>query len=227
MHIRVNGGVLAAPERRVLAALASRMPALVAPDHLTALALGAMAAAGLALVAARSSAAGGWLFAACLAVNWFGDSLDGTLARFRRIERPRYGYYVDHVIDLIGVTCLLAGFAVSGFMATAVALALLAAYLLASAETFLATHAAGTFRLSFGGVGPTELRVLLAAGVVAARAHVWTDVLGVHARVFDLAGVAGAVGLGAAFLTNAVQNGRTLYRAEPCRPPRLPVRPAD
>jgi len=217
MHVRINGGLLAGAERRTLSFLVARLPARVTPDHLTALALAAMGAAALALTAARESALAGWLFAACLALNWFGDSLDGTLARFRRIERPRYGYYIDHVVDLAGATLLLGGFAASGFMSPAIALTLLAAYLLAAAETYLATHATGTFRLSFAGFGPTELRIALAAGVLAGRTHLWTDLLGVHARVFDVAGAAGAVGLAAAFLVNTVHNGRMLSRREPAR----------
>jgi phosphatidylglycerophosphate synthase len=214
MHVRLNTGLLAGPERRTLAVLAARMPGRIMPDHLTALALGGMAAAALSLQVARQSPLGAWLFALCLAVNWFGDSLDGTLARFRRIERPRYGYYVDHVVDLIGALFLLAGFAAAGYMSVAVALGALSAYFLASAETYLATHASGTFRLSFAGVGPTELRVLLAAGVVAAGADGWTTVLDTPVRVFDLGGAAGAAALAGTFLINALRNGHALYRQE-------------
>src|SRR5204863_529945 len=111
-----------------------------------------------------------WSARACglaLAANWFGDSLDGTLARVRDQQRPRYGYYVDHVIDLAGAAALFAGIAASGLMQMWIALALAAAFFLVSAESYLATHARGLFRLSFAGFGPTELRLVLAAGAVA------------------------------------------------------------
>ena len=138
-------------------------------DHLTLLGLLAMPAAGLAFAAIPIAPWSAALFAAALAVNWFGDSLDGTLARVRCQPRPRYGYYVDHVIDLAGTAALIGGMAASGLMNPTVALALLAAYFLVSAETYLATHSVGVFRLSFAGVGPTELRILLAIGAVLRR----------------------------------------------------------
>src|SRR5690606_26952751 len=107
------------------------------------------------------------LFVLCLALNWFGDSLDGTVARVRRQERPRYGYYVDHVIDLTGVALLFGGAAASGYMGPFVALLVVAGYYLVSAESFLSTHARGVFNMSFAGFGPTELRIVLAIGVVS------------------------------------------------------------
>ena len=99
-----------------------------------------------------------------LAVNWFGDSLDGTVARVRGHQRPRYGYYVDHVVDLVNATALFAGMAFSGLMDPRLGLALLVGYVLLCAESFLATHAVGVFRISFSGMGPTELRILLSIG---------------------------------------------------------------
>src|SRR6478672_66416 len=109
LHVREHASVLAIPEKRLLERIARRLPSWVTPDHLTVLGLVSMMAAGAAFAAIRAtpwSAAG---VACALALNWFGDSLDGTLARARRCERPRFGFYVDHVIDLAGTTCLLAG----------------------------------------------------------------------------------------------------------------------
>ena len=103
----------------------------------------------------------------CLLLNWFGDSLDGTVARVRDQQRPRYGYYVDHVIDLAGTALLFAGLAASGYMSPTIATLVVAAFFLVSAETYLATHARGVFKMAFIGVGPTELRILLAAGAIA------------------------------------------------------------
>ena len=215
MHQRRNGGLLAGVERRVLIAIAGRLPACITPDHLTTLAILAMAGAALSLLASPDGPAGVWAFAGCLALNWFGDSLDGTLARVRHIERPRYGYYVDHVIDLMGVALLLVGFAASRYMSAFVALSLLAAYAMISAETFLSTHVRGVFHLSFAGVGPTELRVLLAVGVMVERARPWVEVAGRRLRFFDVGGAIAAALLAAAFLIRAVRNGRALYVAEP------------
>src|SRR5438128_1988453 len=142
-HARHNGGVTAAVERRLLETMARRLPAAINSDHLSALGLGAMAAAGLAFAGLRLSR---WAAAAvllALAANWLGDSLDGTLARIRRQQRRRYGYYVDHVIDLAGTTLLFTGLACSGLISPLVAAGVLAGYLLVCAESYLMTHAAG------------------------------------------------------------------------------------
>ena len=131
-----------------------------------------MAGAGLSFwLAGSNPIAGASLVVLCLLLNWFGDSLDGTVARVRDQQRPRYGYYVDHVLDLAGTAMLFAGLAASGYMTPSVAVLVVAAYYLVSAETFLATHSRGVFKMAFLGVGPTELRVLLAAGAIALDQH--------------------------------------------------------
>src|SRR5882672_6104704 len=142
-QVRVNHGWLAAAEKLALVWMARRLPASVGSDHLTLLALASMGAAGAAFWAARAWPPALGLVVAALALNWFGDSLDGTLARVRRHERPRYGFYVDHVLDIIGATLLFAGLGLSGYMSPMVALALLVAYLLLLVETFLATYTLG------------------------------------------------------------------------------------
>jgi len=129
-HKRDHRSVLAAAEKQLLIFIAQRIPPAIHSDHLTSLALAAMALAGCAFAAARWDRRALWLVVVALALNWFGDSLDGTLARVRRAERPRYGFYVDHVLDIVGATLLFAGLACSSFMSPAVALALLIAYLL-------------------------------------------------------------------------------------------------
>ncbi len=219
-HVREHRSLLAAREKQALVWIARRLPAWVTPDHLSGLGLSAMATAGVSFWLAQFGAAGIVGVVLSLAVNWFGDSLDGTLARVRRQERPRFGYYVDHVIDLAGTACLLAGIAASGFMSPIVALALLAAYLLVSAEVYLATHARGVFRMSFAGFGPTELRIVLAAGAVCLLR--WPDVspfgLGPW-RLFDVGGVVATVGLSVAFVTAAWRNTRALLHAD--RPSRV------
>jgi len=153
-----------------------------------------------------------------LAVNWFGDSLDGTLARVRRTERPRYGFYVDHVLDIVGISLLLGGLACSGYMTPLVAMTLLVAYLLVAAEVFLATAAHGVFRMSFLWIGPTELRILLAVGTVALFGDPQVDlgILGRH-PLFDVGGAVGAAGLIVALASATVRNTRILARLEPPR----------
>ena len=215
-QVREHHSVLAAAEKRLLIWIAARMPRPINSDHLTALALGAMFIAGGAFAAARWNRGALWLVVAALAVNWFGDSLDGTLARVRREERPRYGFYVDHVVDIVGITALLAGLACSGFMTPWIAMALLAAYLLVAAETFLATATRAVFRMSFAGFGPTELRIVLAIGAVALRGDPQVRVSGWGSLpLFDFAGLIAIAGLGLALLFSAARNGMALARLEP------------
>ncbi len=185
------------------------------PDHLSGLGLAAMAGAGLSFWAARYWMVGLVGVVASLAVNWFGDSLDGTLARVRKQERPRFGFYVDHVIDLAGATMLFCGLGASGFMSPLVALGVLSAYLLVSAEVYLATHVRGVFKMTFLGVGPTELRILLAVGVAALawRPMVSPFHLGPF-RLFDVGGVVAIAGMGLSFIVSSVRNTRALYDAE-------------
>lgn len=217
--VRLQHSVLNTIEKRTLVWIAGRLPAFVGSDHLTALALAAMAGAGLSYWAARFTPVGLWLATVCLAINWFGDSLDGTLARVRRQPRPRFGYYVDHVVDAIGAVFLFGGLAASGFMSGPVAAVLLIAYFLLCLEVYLATVSLGEFRMSFFGVGPTELRIVLALGNVALLVHPTVTIGGHALKLFDVGGVAGAAGLLATFVFSAARNTRTLYRAEPLPPP--------
>jgi phosphatidylglycerophosphate synthase len=213
-HTRWNRSVLAQTERRALEWIARRLPEAVTSDHLSALGLASMAGAGLAFAAFRwtdgDAAAAG--VAIALAANWVGDSLDGTVARVRHTERPRYGYYVDHVIDLTGAAFLFGGIACSGLINPLLAVALLAAYLLVSAEIYLATHSTGVFRMSFFGFGPTELRIVLAAGAFKAAGGA-TVTAGL--RLFDAGAMVAIAGLVAAFVVSAVRNTHALYAAEP------------
>jgi archaetidylinositol phosphate synthase len=215
-HIRQHGSLLAAPEKRLLIWIAARLPRFVNSDHLTLLALLAMAAAGLGFAVSPVFPAGLWVVVVALAVNWFGDSLDGTLARVRRVERPRYGFYVDHVLDIVGITLLMIGLACSGYMTPMIALSLLVAYLLVSGEVFLATAAHGVFRMSFLWFGPTELRIVLAIGTLAlfSDPHVDLGELGRHG-LFDVGGVVATIGLAIALVSATIRNTRVLSRMEP------------
>jgi archaetidylinositol phosphate synthase len=215
-HVREHRSVLAAAEKRLLIRIARVLPPWVTSDHLTVLALGAMALAGAGFALARFDRRSLWVVIVALALNWFGDSLDGTLARVRHAERPRYGFYVDHVLDIVGITMLMAGLACSGFMTAVVALALLTAYLLVAGEVFLATAVREPFRMSFAGFGPTELRIVLAAGTwaLAGDPHVTVPSIG-RLALFDVGGTVATAGLAVGLLAAVFRNTRALARAEP------------
>ena len=215
-HIREHRSVLAAVEKRLLIAIAHRLPRVVTSDQLTLLAFASMCLAGLGYGLAYNDRRWLWMSIGALALNWFGDSLDGTVARVRRLERPRYGFYLDHVVDIVGITALMAGLASSGFMSPVIALSLLVAYLLVSGEIFLATSVHRVFRLSFAGCGPTELRILLAVGTAALRTdpHVAVPWFG-RVSLFDLGGVIAIAGLSVALAVSVWRNAVALGRLEP------------
>jgi phosphatidylglycerophosphate synthase len=226
-EVRVQTSLLAALEKRCLVWIAGRLPSWVTSDQLTALGSAAMFGAGVCYsIAAVHRPA---LFGAIglLAVNWFGDSLDGTVARVRHTERPRYGFYVDHVLDALGVLFLVAGLVLGGFMSLAVGAGFLIAYYLLANEIALATHTVGVFRISYWKCGPTELRLALAVGTLALLRSSETHVLGSPVLLFDIGGIVGIVGLLTTFVTSAIRNTRTLYRAEPLPPRPRPDTPTD
>ena len=215
-HVRRHRSLLAAQEKRLLVWIAERLPRWVNSDHLSALGMLSMVGAGLSFAASqRHPSVALPMVVVFLALNWFGDSLDGTVARVRDQQRPRYGFYVDHVIDLAGTACLFAGLAASGFMSPLVAALVVAGFFLVSAESFLATHTRGIFNMSFVGVGPTELRLLLAAGALSLfnAPSVAVPMLG-RVSLFDFGGVIGAAGMVAAFIATSSVNVRALYLEE-------------
>ncbi len=209
---RVHGSWLAAAEKRALIWLAERMPAWVNSDHLTILGFASQIMTGVCYALARYDRR--MLLAAivCLAANWFGDSLDGTLARVRQRQRPRYGFYVDHMIDSVGTTTMMGGLALSGYMHPAIAIGLLVAFLLLSIQSYLATYALGEFHLSFWRFGPTELRVLLAVGNLALFRWAW--VLHGRYRLFDIGGAIGLAGMILMLIFFGLKNTVRLYREE-------------
>lgn len=208
---RVHNSVLAEAEKRLLVWMAEHTPAWINSDHLTILGFAAQIATGACYAMARFHR--GWLLAVivCLALNWFGDSLDGTLARVRQKQRPRYGFYVDHILDSIGSVALTGGLALSGYMNPWIAIGLLVMFLLLSIQSYLATYTLGEFQMSFWSFGPTELRVLLAIGSLALFR--WPYVLHGH-RLFDIGGMAGIVGMSAMLIFATASNIRRLYNEE-------------
>jgi phosphatidylglycerophosphate synthase len=215
---RVMTGLSAPLEKRLLLWLADRLPARVGADHLTGLGFLGMVGAGVCywLAATHRLALVGVV--ACLAINWFGDSLDGTVARVRRQERPRYGFYVDHVLDMFGTACLLGGLALSGFMTPLVALGLLASYLMLTTEVYLATYSLATFRLAFWKMGPTELRIVLAVGTLVLLDKPWVGVFGGRYLLFDVGALVAVAGILVTLVVATVRHTIDLYRAEPLKP---------
>ena len=212
---RVITGILGPLEKRTLLWLAARMPRWINSDHLTLLALVAMIAAGVSYALAAVTPWALLLVCGWLALNWFGDSLDGTLARVRDHQRPRYGYYVDHVVDAVGVLFLFGGMALSGYMSSWIALGLLIGYFMLSIEVYLAAHTLGQFKISYFKMGPTELRILLAIGNVALLVNPTVTILGTEQLLFDVGGAVGVAGMAVTLAVNAIRNTRLLYRLEP------------
>ncbi len=187
--VRVHKSLLARAEKRTLLWLAERTPERINSDHLTLVGFPAQVMTGVSYALARSNRY--WLLAGIvfLALNWLGDSLDGTLARVRQRQRPRYGFYVDHIVDSFGAVAMMGGLAFSGYMHPYIAIGLLVGFLLLSIQSYLATYTLGEFRLSFWSFGPTELRILLAAGNLALLR--WPMVWHGQYRLFDIGGIAG------------------------------------
>ena len=212
---RIQQSFLANAEKRALLWLAARTPLRVNSDHLTILGLLAMAGAGAAYWWSRWHRSGLVLAVVCLALNWLGDSLDGTLARFRNCPRPRYGFYVDHVVDAFSALFLLGGLALSGYMSPWLALGLLVAYLMLSIEVYLASYTLGDFKISYYKMGPTELRLLLSAGNLALLWKPIVHLAGRSYRMFDVGATIGISGMMLVLLISVTKNTVRLFRREP------------
>lgn len=210
---RVHESLLAAVEKRSLIWMARRMPSAVNSDHLTALAGLSMLAAGVCYW--NGSPAALLAAIALLALNWFGDSLDGTLARVRHHERPRYGFYVDHVLDVLCILFILAGLVLGGHMSLPIGAGFLLAYYLLMIEIALATYTVGVFRISYWKFGPTELRIFLAIGSLKLLGSDFVTIAGHDYRLFDIGGAVAIIGIVATFIVSAITNTRRLYLAEP------------
>jgi len=211
---RAQVSLLAPLEKKCLIWLARRTPRWINSDHLTVLGLLALLGTGLSYWYARWNSNGLLLAIACLALNWLGDSLDGTLARVRNRQRPRYGFYVDHVVDAFGTFFLLGGLALSGYMNERIAAGLLVAYFMLSIEVYLATYAIGTFHLSFWKFSPTELRILLAIGNLVLLYRPQVHLAGGTYALFDVGGLVGIVGMALMLIVAVARHTAYLYRAE-------------
>jgi archaetidylinositol phosphate synthase len=212
---RIHTALTAGIEKRLLTWIARRTPASIGPDHLTALGFASQLLAGAFYALASHDSRALWLVNLFLFLNWLGDSLDGTLARVRDRQRPRYGFYVDHMADTFGALALMVGLGASGYLHWPVAAGLLAGYYILSIESYLATYTVGRFHLSHGLFGPTEIRILLAIGNAVIFVNPYAAIGSRWFLLFDVGGTVGLAGMAAMAIAVAVRHTVTLYRREP------------
>jgi phosphatidylglycerophosphate synthase len=212
---RVNQALTASLERRALQWMASRAPRWLSSDQLTALGLSAQIAAGISYALARTNRYALLLVMVCVVLNWFGDSMDGTLARVRCQQRPRYGFYVDHMVDVFGAIALMCGLGCSGLLHWPTAMAMLIAFLLLSSESYLATYTLSQFQLSQGIFGPTEIRLLLIVGNLAVLRSPYATIFGHKLLLFDVGGIIACVCMVVCAVVLTVRHTAQLYREEP------------
>jgi phosphatidylglycerophosphate synthase len=212
---RINQALTASIEKRALHWMAKRAPKWLTSDQLTVLGLSAQVGAGLFYALSRYTRYALLIVILCLILNWLGDSLDGTLARVRQQQRPRFGFYVDHMVDVFGSVALMCGLGYSGLLHWQTAIAMLVAFLLLSSESYLATYTLSCFQLSQGIFGPTEIRLLLIAGNLALLRSPYSTVFGHKMLLFDLGGGIAAVSMFAAAMMITIRHTSELYREEP------------
>lgn len=159
--VRIQTSILSKMEKKVLVWIAKRLPKLMNSDHLTGIGLTGAFIAGGGYVLSNWGKEFLWLSSFGFIVNWFGDSLDGTLARVRNKQRPVYGFYVDHNVDAITGLIICIGAGVSPFVSFSVAMLVLVGYYLLCIFTYINTYLNGAFKISYSGMGPTELRLVI------------------------------------------------------------------
>jgi len=209
--------LLAKPEKRLLTWIASRLPKWILPDDLTA--LGVLAAIGVAVAYQLANDSLSWLWVASglLVVQWFGDSLDGTLARVRKIERPTYGYYIDHLVDAIATAAIGIGLGLSPLMLLSIGTLIVVAYLILSINVYLESYAFGRFSIGYGLIGPTEVRLILVALNTAVALGAGLDFVLVDLRLtlFDVIGLGIAAVMIVLLVGRAARNLHELAKKEP------------
>ena len=211
---RIQQSITASVERKILLWLARRTPERVSPDHLTALGFVAQLLAAASYAWARWNKWGLVLAAIFIGVNWLGDSLDGTLARYRGRLRPRYGFYLDHMIDSFGAVALMSGLAASGYIHWQVSAGMLVAFLMLSIETYLTAYTLSDFRLSHGFFGPTEIRILLIAGSLAVLFSPRVRIFGLELLLFDAGGLVATIVMMGMVIAAATRHTVQLYQKE-------------
>ena len=211
---REQTSVLAPLERAVLRGLARRMPGWINSDHLSVLGLAAMLMAGVCYAVSRQMPLMLHLVNLCIFLNWFGDSLDGTLARYRNRQRPRYGFYVDHIIDTFGMMFLIFGLALSGYMSERVAAAMLVLFLMLAINSYLTAYALRIFKISHWKLGPTEIRLLLCIGNLYLIHSSHTHIFGHRFLLYDVGGVVSIIGMASMLIFSSIKTTHILYNLE-------------
>jgi archaetidylinositol phosphate synthase len=214
---RIHTALTAELEKRLLTWMARWTPDFVNPDHLTALGFVSQLLAGAAYALSSRDPHALWLVNGFLFLNWLGDSLDGTLARVRNRERPRYGFYVDHISDTIGALALVAGLGCSGYVHWQMAAGMLVGFYVLSIESYLATYTIGRFHLSHGLFGPTEIRILLAIGNAVVCRNQFAEIGGRHLLLFDVGGAVALAAMAVMATAAALRHIVALYRLEASR----------
>ena len=214
---RVNRSLTASLEKRALVWMAEHAPAWLTSDQLTLLGLSAQVGAGLCYALSRYNRRALLLVIVCIALNWLGDSLDGTLARVRQQQRTRYGFYVDHIVDVFGSVALMIGLSCSGFLHWQTSAAMLIAFLVLSSESYLATYTLSRFEMSQGFFGPTEIRILLIIGNLALLRSPYATLFGHRFLLFDVGGIIASIGMLAMAIVVTLRHTAALYRQEPLR----------
>jgi archaetidylinositol phosphate synthase len=209
--------LLAVPEKRLLRWIAARLPRWIVPDDLTA--VGVLAALGICAAYQLSNDDTAWLWVASglLVIQWLGDSLDGTLARVRKIERPTYGYYIDHLVDAISTAAIGIGLGLSPYMLLSIGTLIVVAYLVLSINVYLESYAFGRFSIGYGLIGPTEVRLILVA-LNTALALGWGldfNLVDLDLTVLDVIGLGIAAVMVVLLAGRAARNLRELGKLEP------------
>ena len=225
---RTPSFLLAKPEKRALQAIARRLPRWILPDDLTLLGIAAALAIAAAYVLSNGDRAWLWVASGLLVVHWLGDSLDGTLARVRGIQRPRYGYYLDHLVDAGATAAIGIGLGLSPYMLLSVGMLLVVAYLAMSINVYLESQALGRFSIGYGKLGPTELRVLMIGlnTALALGLDMRFELFDTGLTGLDVVGVALALAMVAALAGRAWRSLRELAKAEPAARRVWTTRPA-
>ena len=211
---RIQESILAPYEKKILIGIASRLPSFINSDHLTILGFAAGCLSGLFYYFARIDHLCLWVVNILIFLNWFGDSLDGTLARVRNKQRPRYGYYVDHVLDALATSAMLWGMAFSGYIHSSLALMTLCVYLIMSINAYLSESIFGSFQISYWKFSPTELRILMIIGNCYVYYKPAVNLFSYHFLLFDAGYIIGLFILFIMLLSQITRNIIKLYNEE-------------
>jgi len=215
-HTRMNNSFIGIQEKKLLLWMSARTPAWITPDILTMIGLFASVLIFISYALTYFDKRFLWLASIGFIIQWYGDSMDGTLARYRKIERPRYGFFVDHIIDSVSEVLIFIGLGISPFLRFDIALLALISYLLASIYVFLTTYVNGVFRISYSGIGPTEMRLI---GIAANTAVFFTSNPLVtfpwfSLSLFDLIVVCVMLIIIWLFITNTISTAMSLSRED-------------